>query len=249
MLRINSTYAISGGQNAISGEFPFFAAIARHQESPSKDNIYCGGVLINFRWVLTANHCVENKEVKDIRVILGKYTLLTTTPGEITLSVERVFSYHGWESDTDLALIRLAQDAPMVFEPIEFEPAVLTHTGLVGTVVGFGRITTQSKPAQLQKLQVPIVSDESCSFPQYRIDHNIQFCAGYFHTSVSTHHGDSGGPFIFYWEGVPMLLGIYSDVCLLYPGFHNDSWPGLYTKLSYFYPWILSTMCQNGGPC
>ncbi|MGL4859981.1 MAG: trypsin-like serine protease, partial [Enterobacteriaceae bacterium] len=112
-----------------------------------------------------------------------------------------------------------------------------------------GMITPNVLAEKLQKMTAPIASDQKCSTTGYNVTPDLQFCAGYFGSSVTTHDGDSGGPFIVYWHGAPVLIGLNKGRHGLYPGYHNDSWPDVYTNVSYFYPWIMSTMCENGGPC
>ncbi|MGL4861378.1 MAG: serine protease [Enterobacteriaceae bacterium] len=242
-----SALAISGGTDAIPGEFPYFAAIAMYEKPPAEDSIFCGAALIAPKWIITVRHCMTGPDVKNIRIILGKYTRSTATPGQITLSVEKVSNYP--DSRADIVLVKLKTAAPVTFRPVNFNFIDRLHAGLMGTVIGFGREQPDVVTKHLQKMEEPVIPTELCKTPTFQVDDETQFCAGYFYTSVSAHPGDSGGPFIVYWADTPILIGVYQGHYRSYPGYDNDSWPTKYERISFFYPWIKSTMCLNGGPC
>ncbi|MGL4859193.1 MAG: trypsin-like serine protease, partial [Enterobacteriaceae bacterium] len=117
------------------------------------------------------------------------------------------------------------------------------------TVMGFGLIRPHIQPDKLQKMISPVVSVNRCQRVGFLVNQRTEFCAGYFNTSMATQEGDSGDPFVFYTNNGPLLLGIDSRGSAERRGYNHDSWPEIYEKISYFYPWIRSMLCMHGGPC
>lgn len=62
---------IIGGNAAKKGSWPWMAAIFY---SPKNEHIWCGGVLFNHEWLLTAAHCFDkSQDVTKYTVILGTF--------------------------------------------------------------------------------------------------------------------------------------------------------------------------------
>ena len=54
---LKKTVLVIGGENTEINEYPWMALL-RYKDQPSS-GFFCGGTLINSRWILTAQHCVE----------------------------------------------------------------------------------------------------------------------------------------------------------------------------------------------
>jgi len=82
-------------------------------------------------------------------------------------------------------------------------------------------------------LQANILIMDICKYV-YRFDERRQICAGNYQYSKDSCQGDSGGPLMYEVNGRWTVSGIVSfgDECAK---FYR---PGVYTRVSYFLPWI-----------
>ena len=60
---------VVGGENAEINEYPWMALL--RLKSQQSSGFFCGGTLINSRWILTAQHCIfEGVDEGKVKVIL-----------------------------------------------------------------------------------------------------------------------------------------------------------------------------------
>ena len=59
---VDSEWRVYGGQNAKRGEFPWQVLLTQKPNANTtyRETDFCGGTIINERWVLTAAHCVTD---------------------------------------------------------------------------------------------------------------------------------------------------------------------------------------------
>lgn len=225
---------IVGGQEASIGEFPFIVSL----QSPSYGH-FCGGSLIKKNWVLTAAHCVKGGTIKN--VVIGLHNQKDMTNAEV-IAPKRIIAHPQYDAnatDYDFALIQLSRDS--YHEPIDLNTAEISIPDdgdpIMSTVAGWGTTSEGSYklPNLLQKVDVPLVSQASCSksYPNQITDRMI--CAGYAQGGKDSCQGDSGGPLVAKADdGHRYLIGVVSWG----QGCARAGYPGIYSKVNFAVDWI-----------
>ncbi|XP_077536441.1 prothrombin-like isoform X2 [Haemaphysalis longicornis] len=243
------------GNDAKIGAHPW-QVLLKHVKT---DDPFCGGSLISHRWVLTAAHCFKQYSRHDVRVVLGKHSLVTRDENEITLSIKKLVIHPDFENRTlnnDIALLELraaiqysARFSPICLGDAQFieQMAFRSPTPVLGFASGWGRVNIKGpRPENLQEVRLPVLSKQVClesssAAVRKKITDNM-FCAGYDDQPVvmDTCEGDSGGPFVVELRGTWYLVGIVSwshqSKCGV-PGRY-----GFYTKVNNYNEWILDTV-------
>ncbi|CAL8117612.1 unnamed protein product [Orchesella dallaii] len=173
---------IIGGEDAMINEYPWTALIYA-VESPTLKIPYCGGALINNRYILTASHCVDGMLPNKIEVVLREDDIAPKNESSsdyskvIRIGVERTISHEHYSRltlDNDIALIRLKAEVPLQIQEfpaaticVAKEGAVLSQ-GLIATVVGYGATSEAGDLAtNLQKAEVRVLDNELCNSTQF----------------------------------------------------------------------------------
>lgn len=224
---------IVGGEQATPHEFPFQITLLFNGQH------ICGGSIYNADTIITAAHCGEiSSNPASFSISAGRHNIRIP---ELTAQNRRVVSvvlHPEWPGDTglsnDIAIMKL--DSPLNFTVNAVGPILLEDdpnpTGVV-TVSGWGdTLEGGSSPANLRKVDVPIVSDDECreSYGQSEIEDSM-ICAGVPAGGRDACQGDSGGPmFRKNANGNFTLVGVVSWGL----GCARPGYPGVYTEVSYF---------------
>lgn len=224
---------IVGGGEASHGEFPFIVSLQTNYMGH-----FCGGSLIKKNWVLTAAHCVSG--IID-KVVIGLHDQKNMTNVE-SISVKKIIPHPNYDSNTtdyDFALLELAQDSR--YEPIALNTAEIdipaSNSPIMATVAGWGATNENSYtlPNLLQKVDVPLITQQSCNNDYRGSITDRMLCAGYDRGGKDSCQGDSGGPLIANADdNQRYLIGVVSWG----EGCARARKPGVYSKVSAAISWI-----------
>lgn len=206
------TAAIVNGDDADIEDFPFQVGLM----IPGTNFQFCGGTLLNSRYVLTAAHCVVGDAAKDIEVLLGSADLTSGGERVVVQAIRNHPEYNG-SVDYDVAILRLEGSHlyPRVYVQHPDQPAYSTP-GDTATAIGWGQTGTGSDGEDtdiLKRTTLPIITNDECAkvagFRFGSITDRV-ICAGAERLGRGVCFGDSGGPLLVPYEESWMEVGISS---------------------------------------
>jgi len=245
---------IVGGEEAPPGAWPWIALLGYKDEVTNKIDYLCGGALISHQHVVTAAHCVHNKnDLYSVR--LGEHDIRSDSDGatrHLDVEIASRTAHEGFNSvsfQNDIAILKLAKrvefnsDIQPICLPVEPALRNKDYTRSLPFVAGWGA-TSFNGPSSgtLREVQIPVVAQENCkeSYKGFRtvvVDNSV-LCAGLARGGKDACQGDSGGPLMIPEADKFYLLGVVSfGYKCAEPGY-----PGVYTRTSHFLDWILSKM-------
>lgn len=84
-------WRIIGGSDAAMGEFPWFSEMTLVNSKFVGTSNFCGGAIINEKWVLTAAHCVFLLSKNDtVQVRLGLHNMTELEQSEVDINIVKV---------------------------------------------------------------------------------------------------------------------------------------------------------------
>ncbi|KAG5894889.1 hypothetical protein JTB14_030594 [Gonioctena quinquepunctata] len=220
---------IYGGNETNLQEFPWMVLV-EYERDDRRHGFYCGGVLINSRYIMTAAHCIKGKDLpkswKLVSVRLGEHNTDTDidcihngyvnmcAPPPLNVPVEESIAHEDYDAYDanqfhDIGLLRLARNVnftayvkPVCLPKTQFDQSK-TFKGEKLTVAGWGKTETRSESSVKLKLNVPVRGNMECSQTYRQANVNLQsaqLCAGG-EAGKDSCRGDSGGP----------LMSLYAD--------------------------------------
>lgn len=235
----NSDVKITGGTTAPISDFPWQVYVIA-------GDFRCGGSIIDNKWILTAAHCTKNSfgnpiPAANISVKVGANNPRNASEGQI-YNVSEVIVHDSYDTQTnefDIALLKLQQAidypnaSPIKLITSEDVAYGATDPGVMSWVTGWGliRVNPGALPTSLQKVQLPIVTNEQAEAVWHTIP-KTDLMAGFFNGNKDACSGDSGGPLAVPVVDEYKLAGIVSW------GSSNCNTYGGYTRVSLFEGWI-----------
>lgn len=259
VIQLEDDVRIVGGQFALANQIPWQASLRIRKTDGS---YLCGGSVVAEGWVLTAAHCLEDKQQsggtpeKPARVDLDRIEVRTgslyvgaggleTQPDAVWLMDSRNATVHAF----DIALIRVSTSPKAV--PIDRDPmgsadgAETLAAGASMQVSGFGKTELDDQSPRLKYVDIQYVRRAVCNSAQsYNgriLDHMI--CAGIAEGGKDACGGDSGGPLFVPGSSTqkPRLVGVVSWSRF---GCGEPDIPAVYTQVAHpqIANWIRETM-------
>ncbi|XP_022123540.2 venom serine protease isoform X1 [Pieris rapae] len=231
---------IVGGQDALPNEFPSMVALVERGSS----NVMCGGVIISNRYVLTAAHCITNKNPSNLAVVVGEHDISTgtDTPGTKAYLVSNIRIHPQFSDvnyDYDIAIITVAQNiqfneyASPVCLPFKF--ANYDFAGQKLTITGWGTLFIGGPtPNVLQKVDVDVIQQDVCKWAVPSLT-SRQICT--YTPGKDACQFDSGGPLLYTDPQTGLLFhaGIVSSGRLC----ASANEPGVNTRVTELLNWIV----------
>ncbi|KAL7731622.1 hypothetical protein ACLKA6_007975 [Drosophila palustris] len=226
---------IVGGTQVRSNKYPWIAQMIR------SSFLFCGGTLINDRYVLTAAHCVHDMDMSSVSVRLLQLDRSSQHLG-ITRAVAFAHAHAGYDPVrlvNDIALLRLDQPVPLVksMRPVCLPSSPLQQFDFQKAIVAGWGLSHEggSTSSVLQETTVPIITNAQCRATSYKsMIVDTMLCAGYVQTGgQDACQGDSGGPLI-----VPDRIFRLAGVVSFGYGCAKPNAPGVYTRVSRYLDWI-----------
>lgn len=229
---------IIGGVEAPKGERPWMASLQ------SGNQHFCGGSVIDRQWILTAAHCVEDVTEPSSLEIRVNFTQLDKPDSGETHKVSDIYINQGYLAgeSKDIALLKLSSKISDAIASINLadENTMLAaaSAGKMASVSGWGNTSAngESFPQKLQKVEVPIVSNQVCNGAEAYNGQikDTEMCAGLAAGGKDSCQGDSGGPLVVKQGGEFIQAGVVSwgEGCAVANKY------GVYARVASFKQWI-----------
>ncbi|MDO8732389.1 MAG: trypsin-like serine protease [Actinomycetota bacterium] len=212
-----------------------------------RNSMQCSGSLVSTTTIITAAHCLNGYAASDIRVWAGISKTSGRSPST-ELPVASITPHPEFRLDTfdnDIGLITLVRPIDLTGSlqllalPFGLDARSWPASGANAVVSGWGvtNPTGSTTTDQLMRADVLVLAGPNDPCGQYGPDvvPLQDVCAGSPTGAIDACQGDSGGPLVVALP-VPTLAGVVSfgTECA------KAGYPGLYTRLTTFLPWLQS---------
>lgn len=178
---------IVGGADAREGQFPYQVSLR------NRGSHYCGGSIINKRWIVTAAHCIDGQSASSFQVVTGSTKL---SSGGDFYGVEQLLvnkAWNPWALMDDIALMKVDRD--IVFsdkvQPIALSSKYVGEARAVAS--GWGTTSYPgTAPETLQWLEVNTITNQECNNRHGSGSVSESGICTYTRSGEGMCHGDSG---------------------------------------------------------
>uniref|UniRef100_T1J631 Peptidase S1 domain-containing protein n=1 Tax=Strigamia maritima TaxID=126957 RepID=T1J631_STRMM len=228
---------VVGGVTTEIHEYPWQAGISTHN-----GYLFCGGTLINNRYVITAAHCTRGRSASSLLVVLGEHDTSTDAEAKsVKVGVAAIIrhpSYDTLTNNNDIALLRLNKEIKFDYrmKPPCFTRPGFQYPGQEAVITGWGAVKQGGKvTGTLQEVSLPILPLDKCrqAYGNHLVSENM-LCAGLPQGGRDSCQGDSGGPMVWEHKNRWHLIGIVSWGY----GCARPHTPGVYTRVDKYLKWI-----------
>ena len=256
---------IIGGTTAAINDVPWQVALLNYGAVGPElyDAQFCGGSLINARWVVTAAHCLDDDDPDVYAPINSRYLRVAAGVDDLEVPrgtnehrVDRIILYPGYEGGVnDIALVQISDrftftDAIQpVALPLALDGDVIPALDTDILVSGWGeqqayragKYPTELLKTTLAVLAAPL-SRECGSYANSAWNYRYEICVGVAEGGRDTCQGDSGGPYVSLGldsdgngSTEPTLVGVTSwgDGCA------DEGFPGFATRVTSYVDWMI----------
>ncbi|ETN66205.1 hypothetical protein AND_002009 [Anopheles darlingi] len=255
---------IMHGTPTVEGQYPWQVSLELLHPSYGFIGHWCGGVLIDRNWVLSAAHCIHN-DLFNLplpalwTVVLGEYDRRTESGYEQRIPVDKIIlheKYHNFKHD--LVLLKLTR-------PANTSPSSRTAKKDTNSVNHYQhrRVNLNSKFGNNRRRNdkfshAPVyyrnepnyrnedlhdysMKDDATAAPAREVETEAESISAAM--PDTSQYGDSGGPLQcrISKRGPWILVGITS----FGSGCAFKNYPDVYTKISFYRQWIADTIEKN----
>jgi len=225
---------IIGGKDAPNGKYPYQVSL-QHAIGH-----FCGGSILNDKWILTAAHCIKGHMSSLIKVLAGTNTLDIREYHQSYMADRIIVHEHfdGQEFVNDVGLVRLSK--PMEFndkvQPIQLPNEDFRKVNYPAVVTGWGKVSISGAIADnLQEIVLNVINQDDCAKWTNHTIGKSHICT-LTKEGEGTCNGDSGGPLVA--DGVQIGITSFGYPCAL-------GKPDVYTRVYTYVDWINKQISQN----
>jgi len=219
--------------------------------------------LVSSRWVLTAAHCTEDKQAREIQVLLGEHDYSTDSETiDLTMDITMIKIHPKYDSRTtnnDFSMLKLKDEVDYSSYD-HIRPICLPtdtsddYVGHKATVTGWGTTSNGGIVSEtLLEVTLDVITNEQCknNYSSSAIT-SAMLCAHVPGGGKDSCQGDSGGPLVTAKGGSGQtpgenyeLIGVVSwgEGCAL------PEYPGVYARVTSELAWIKDYLSQGGQSC